>query len=338
MATGGAKKPGSAEKPGGAVDPAALATGEWGPISIESNNPSIPEDWSTGIPLTPSVNFVVHKPLKVSEFRSGRYGESKGFGFFEADEPLSVSGKAPTVSSDPRGAHSLISGSAPFTFTSEQLAALGAAEVPPISPPAASHNTAMADQPTRAEIDAKLQLAAERTERLVGETSVKIDALIAAQAERDRAAAAAQALRDAAAADRDRAAVAAQAQRDAAAAERDAAAAALQAQRDAAAATHQARLDDQIKQVMASNSQLKTTIIGTGVAVVLGIAAFNATVLSNMVASFESGRNTAQAISELAKRVDESAKTVAEAASAAKAVERSADKSGEKSAEKRGGK
>jgi hypothetical protein len=36
---------------------------------------------------------------------------------------------------------------------------------------------------------------------------------------------------------------------------------------------------------------LKTTIIVTAIATVIGVAAFNATVLSNMLASFEPGRN-----------------------------------------------
>ncbi len=43
---------------------------------------------------------------------------------------------------------------------------------------------------------------------------------------------------------------------------------------------------------------LKWTMIVTAIATVLGIAAFNATVLSNMVASFESGKNTATAQAE----------------------------------------
>lgn len=43
---------------------------------------------------------------------------------------------------------------------------------------------------------------------------------------------------------------------------------------------------------------LKTTIWIAALTVVLGIAAFNATVLSNMVASFESGKNTAANIAQ----------------------------------------
>lgn len=51
-----------------------------------------------------------------------------------------------------------------------------------------------------------------------------------------------------------------------------------------------------------SIKSLKTTIVATGIssvlAIVLGVAAFNATVLSNMVASFESGKNTAQSLGQ----------------------------------------
>ena len=50
---------------------------------------------------------------------------------------------------------------------------------------------------------------------------------------------------------------------------------------------------------------LKWTMIVTAIATVLGIAAFNATVLSNMVASFESGKNTATAQAELKKQSEE---------------------------------
>lgn len=54
---------------------------------------------------------------------------------------------------------------------------------------------------------------------------------------------------------------------------------------------------------------LKTTTIVTAVsavlAIVFGVAAFNATVLSNMVASFESGKNTVTAIGESTKRLEQ---------------------------------
>lgn len=58
--------------------------------------------------------------------------------------------------------------------------------------------------------------------------------------------------------------------------------------------------------VLNSNKSTRTTLIVTGIssvlAIVLGVGAFNGTVLSNMVASFESGKNTAtmQAASEKA--------------------------------------
>lgn len=50
---------------------------------------------------------------------------------------------------------------------------------------------------------------------------------------------------------------------------------------------------------------LKWTMIVTAIATVLAIAAFNATLLSNMVASFESGKNTAMAQAELKKQSEE---------------------------------
>lgn len=52
---------------------------------------------------------------------------------------------------------------------------------------------------------------------------------------------------------------------------------------------------------------LKWTMVATAIATVLGIAAFNATVLSNMVASFESGKNTAAAQAEVKKQSEETA-------------------------------
>jgi high-affinity nickel permease len=60
---------------------------------------------------------------------------------------------------------------------------------------------------------------------------------------------------------------------------------------------------------MASMSEalkdLKSSMIVTAISTVLAIAAFNATVLSNMVASFESGKNTAKDQAELRKQVEE---------------------------------
>jgi ElaB/YqjD/DUF883 family membrane-anchored ribosome-binding protein len=58
---------------------------------------------------------------------------------------------------------------------------------------------------------------------------------------------------------------------------------------------------------------LVTTAIGTVIAIVGGIAAFNATVLSNMMSSFESGKNTAtsivQATDQLKQVQDDLSKT-----------------------------
>lgn len=72
--------------------------------------------------------------------------------------------------------------------------------------------------------------------------------------------------------------------------------------------------------VEASSASVKSTMItaavGAVLAIVLGVAAFNATVLSNMVASFESGKSTAAAIaqaSEQMKQTQEQLKAIQEA-------------------------
>lgn len=61
-------------------------------------------------------------------------------------------------------------------------------------------------------------------------------------------------------------------------------------------------------EIKAAISNLKSTTIVTAIsavlAIVLGVAAFNSTVLSNMVASFESGKNTATAVIESTKRLE----------------------------------
>ena len=78
------------------------------------------------------------------------------------------------------------------------------------------------------------------------------------------------------------------------------------------------RMDDRMQHIetasgetQASLKSLKSTIIITAVstvlAIVLGVAAFNATVLSNMVASFESGKNTAAAQAEVKRQSEETA-------------------------------
>lgn len=65
----------------------------------------------------------------------------------------------------------------------------------------------------------------------------------------------------------------------------------------------------ELRDTKSAIGSMKTTVITTGIgsvlAIVLGVAAFNATVLSNMVASFESGKGTAMAISESTKRLEQ---------------------------------
>ena len=60
------------------------------------------------------------------------------------------------------------------------------------------------------------------------------------------------------------------------------------------------RIDDELKGSRGDMKSLKNTVITTGIGavitIVLGVAAFNATLLSNMLASFESGKSTATAV------------------------------------------
>lgn len=71
------------------------------------------------------------------------------------------------------------------------------------------------------------------------------------------------------------------------------------------------RIEDGLKETQASISSLKSTTIVTAIssvlAIVLGVAAFNATVLSNMVASFESGKNTAASQADVKRQAEETA-------------------------------
>ncbi|MDK6079681.1 hypothetical protein [Massilia varians] len=71
------------------------------------------------------------------------------------------------------------------------------------------------------------------------------------------------------------------------------------------------RIEGDARDTKASVSGLKSTIIWTAVstvvAIVLGVAAFNATVLSNMVASFESGKSTSAAQAEVKRQTEETA-------------------------------
>ena len=75
-----------------------------------------------------------------------------------------------------------------------------------------------------------------------------------------------------------------------------------------------ASIERSIAEAIAASSEtrgdiknLKWTMVATAIATVLGIAAFNATVLSNMVASFESGKNTATAQAEVKKQSEDTA-------------------------------
>lgn len=70
-------------------------------------------------------------------------------------------------------------------------------------------------------------------------------------------------------------------------------------------------IETTIRETHASIGNLKNTMIVTAlstvIAIVLGVAAFNATVLSNMVASFESGKNTSAAQVEVKRQAEETA-------------------------------
>lgn len=70
-----------------------------------------------------------------------------------------------------------------------------------------------------------------------------------------------------------------------------------------------AGVEESLKDTREAVGNLKTTTIVTAVGavltIVLGVAAFNATVLSNMVASFESGKNTSAAQAEVQQQVKE---------------------------------
>lgn len=54
------------------------------------------------------------------------------------------------------------------------------------------------------------------------------------------------------------------------------------------------------------------TAATTAATIVLGAAAFNATVLSNMVASYESGRNTTAAQAEVKRQSEETSRLLRE--------------------------
>ena len=70
-----------------------------------------------------------------------------------------------------------------------------------------------------------------------------------------------------------------------------------------------AAIEKSADEIKAAISNLKSTMFvtaaTTAATIVLGVAAFNATVLSNMVASFESGKNTTAAQAEVKRQTEE---------------------------------
>jgi len=68
-------------------------------------------------------------------------------------------------------------------------------------------------------------------------------------------------------------------------------------------------IEESLKDTRNAVGSLKSTTIVTAIsvvlAIVLGVAAFNATVLSNMVSAFESGKNTSAAQAEVAQQARE---------------------------------
>jgi hypothetical protein len=62
------------------------------------------------------------------------------------------------------------------------------------------------------------------------------------------------------------------------------------------------RIEGDANETKTSVSSLKTTLVVTAVATVLAVAALNATVLSNMTASFESGKSTAAAQADVKRQ------------------------------------
>jgi hypothetical protein len=96
---------------------------------------------------------------------------------------------------------------------------------------------------------------------------------------------------------------------------------AVEARADARMSRFEERMDQAIGEMRRDRSELKTeiaavrndigsfkwqiisTVLATSVAVVFGVAAFNATLLSNMIGSFESGKSTATAITQATEQL-----------------------------------
>ena len=67
------------------------------------------------------------------------------------------------------------------------------------------------------------------------------------------------------------------------------------------------RLEATVAAIQNSIGGLKTTMIVTATGAVIGVAAFNATVMSNMLASFESGRNLSETQTKMMRQSEETA-------------------------------
>ncbi|MDB5754261.1 MAG: hypothetical protein JWR56_689, partial [Massilia sp.] len=71
------------------------------------------------------------------------------------------------------------------------------------------------------------------------------------------------------------------------------------------------RIDKPGAELRAAISGLKSATITTGIsavlAIVIGVASFNATMLSSMVTAFESGKNTSAAQAEVKRQTEETA-------------------------------
>lgn len=65
-----------------------------------------------------------------------------------------------------------------------------------------------------------------------------------------------------------------------------------------------AHMDESLVEFKRESRNTRVIVVTTGIASVMAIAAFNATVLSNMVASYESGKSTAAAITQATERLD----------------------------------
>lgn len=161
---------------------------------------------------------------------------------------------------------------------------------PDTFPGNADNHTTMTG-PTREEIDAKLQAVEARMDTRVAEVVGRIDSLLVSQQGLDR--------------------IYQKQFSDLAAAQEAQKTQAEEAKKEQLKAINEAQKSstDDIK-------SLKRTIavagIGTALTVLFGIAAFNATLLSNMIASFESGKNTMQSVNQVTNQLNETAKKLAD--------------------------